>query len=511
MSLIREKYQNIENERIKRRLGYGMAAIDSQHEQDKLTARERIDLLMDPGTFQEIDSWADSYQYGVFENEVKIPGDALIAGSGEVNGRPVCVWAQDSTLLDGSMAEIHIAKIVRVMEKALNQRVPIIGMYDSEGYRLQSAIMAQSYCSYSTMMRFQTISSGVIPQIALIMGPCVGGAALSAPLADFVIMVKGKSFLHLTPIAAGVTREDYGGAKMHAAKSGTCAVLAKSDEDCLNKCKELLSFLPQSNAETTPRCETQDNPLRADEEIMNIIPDQGSKGYDMRRIIKLIADDNKYFEIQADYAPNLSVGFARFDGRSVGIIANNPLWLGGCEDYRSSDKHSRFTRLCDAMNMPIVYLADCPGFTPSVKQEHAGILRHGCMVIYSTSEATVPQISIILRKLYGGAQLAMPGNFCKPDSLWAWPLAERGIMGTDALVSIMYKGRLDRAETPEEKAKIKEEATSRMANAVAKSAIISNEEMIDPRQTRALIIQALKAQRNKNVIWPERKHDNINM
>jgi acetyl-CoA carboxylase carboxyltransferase component len=409
------------------------------------------------------------------------------------------------------MAEIHIAKIVRVMEKALNHRTPVIGIYDSEGYRLQSAMMAQSYCSYGTMLRFQAISSGVIPQIALVMGPCAGGAALSAPLADFVIMVKGKSFLHLTPAEADTSLEDYGGAKMHAAKSGTCAVLAKNDEDCLIKCRELLSFLPQSNLEAAPLGDTRDAPWRADEEIMDIIPDQGGKGYDMRRIIRLIADDHQYFEIQADYAPNLSIGFARFDGRSVGIIANNPRWLGGCEDYRSSDKHSRFTRFCDAMNMPLVYLADCPGFRPSIEQEHSGILRHGCMVIHSTCEATVPKISIILRKIYGGAQLAMPGNFCKPDSLWAWPLAERGIMGTDALVSIIYKGRLERAATPEEKAKIKEEARLRMANAVTKSARNGNEEMIDPRQTRPLIIRALKAQRHKNVTWPERKHGNINL
>lgn len=506
-----DKLQAIENERMKRRLGGGTAAVGNQHEQGKLTARQRVELLIDPGTFQEIDAWADSYQYGVFENEVKIPGDGLIAGWGEVNGRPVCVWAQDSAFLDGSMAEIHIAKIVRVMEKALNQRVPIIGIYDSEGYRLESAVMAQSYCSYGTMLRFQTISSGVIPQIALIMGPCVGGAALSAPLADFIIMVKGKSFLHLTPLEADAAREDYGGAKMHASKSGTCAVLAENDEDCLNKCKELLSFLPQSNTETAPLRATQDDPLRADEEIMHIVPDQASKGYDMRRIIKLIVDDHKYFEIQADYAPNLSVGFARFNGQPAGIIANNPYWLGGCEDYRSADKHSRFTRFCDAMNLPIIYLADCPGFRPSVKQEHAGGIRHGCMVIYATCEATVPQISIIVRKIYGAAQLAMPGNFCKPDYLWAWPLAERGIMGTDALVSIIYKGRLDRAASAEEKAKIIEEATPRMAQAVEKSAFVGNEEMIDPRQTRALIIQALKAQRGKNVIWPERKHDNINL
>ncbi len=511
MSLIYDKLQNIETMRSERSLGSGLAKIDKLHEQGKLTARDRINLLLDPDTFQEVDAWSDSYQYFEFENEIQVPGDALVAGWGEVNGQPVCVWAQDAALFDGSMAEVHIAKIVRIMEKALNQRVPIVGIYDSEGYRLQSAMMAKSYCSYGTMLRFQTISSGVIPQIALVMGPCVGGAALSAPLADVVIMVKGTSFLHLTPVDGEVTREEYGGAKMHASKSGTCAVLAQNDEDCINKCKELLSFLPQNSKETAPVVATQDDPNRIIEEIMNIIPDQPNKSYDMRKIIKLIVDDGKYFEIQAEYAGNLTVGFARFNGQAVGIIANNPRVSAGAEDNKSSDKHARFTRFCDAMNLPLIYLADCPGFLPSVAQEHAGILRHGCQVIYSTSEATVSKISIILRKLYGGAQLAMPGNYCKPDSLWAWPTAERGLMGTDALVSIMYKGKIDRAQTPEEKAKIIEEATITMAEKVAKQGRIGNEEMIDPGQTRALIIRALKAQKNKQTYWPERKHDNTQL
>ena len=512
MSVLSEKLQILEKKKIARlQAADRIAATEKLHEQGKMTARERISLLIDPGTFEEIDQWSDSYQYFEFDDEVPIPGDALVAGWGEINGRPVCVWAQDASLYDGSMAEMHIAKIMRVMEKALNRRVPVIGIYDSEGYRLQSAIMAKNYCTYASMMRFQTISSGVIPQIALVMGPCVGGSALLAPLADFIIMVKGNSFLHLNPVPENVSREDFGGAKMHATKSGTCAVLAKNDDDCIQKCKELLSYLPQNCRETTPVAATQDDPNRIVEEIMDFFPDSSSKAYDMRKIIKMFADDDNYFEIQAEYAPNLTVGFARFDGYTVGIIANNPRYTGGIFDNKSSDKHSRFTRFCDAFNIPLIYLGDSPGFLPSVAEEHGGILRHGCQVIHATSEVTSGKINIVLRKLYGGAGLAMPGNYCRPDSIWGWPTAERGHMGADASVQVMFKGRIDRAETPEEKAKIVEEATVKMTKLVERQGLVAHEEIIDPRRTRTLIIQALKAQRNLTNYWPERKHENINM
>lgn len=511
MSSVYERLEYIEKLRSERLEGLSFADVAKVHEQGKLTARERIDLLLDRGTFEEVDFWSDSYQYYEFDDEIRVPGDALVGGWGEINGRPVCVWAQDASLFDGSMAEVHIAKIVRIMEKAMNNRVPIIGIYDSEGYRLQSAMMAKSYCSYGTMMRFQTMCSGLIPQIALVMGPCVGGAALSAPLADFVIMTKGTSFLHLNPVPQDISREEFGGARMHATHSGTCSVLAKDDTDCINKCKQLLSFFPQNCHQTTPLVPTQDDPDRTVDEVMEIIPALSTKSYDMRKIVKLLVDDGIYYEIQADYAPNLTVGFGRFNGQTAGIIANNPRHLGGVEDNKSSDKHARFTRFCDAMNIPLVYLADCPGFMPSIAQEHGGILRHGCQVIYATSEATVSKISIVCRKLYGGAQLAMPGNYCKPDSMWAWPNSERGLMGTDALVSIMFKGKMDRAKTPEEKAKILEDATKVMSEKVEYQGRVANEEMIDPRNTRKLIIKALKSQQNKQTYWPARKHDNTQL
>lgn len=511
MSVISEKLCELEKKKIIRYKGSGLADIEKVYAAGKMTARERINLLIDPGTFEEIDHWSDTYQYFEFEDEVQIPGDALVAGWGEIDGRPVCIWAQDPSLFDGSMAEVHIAKILRVMEKALNRRVPIIGIYDSEGYRLQSALMAKNYCNYSSMMRYQTISSGVIPQIALVMGPCVGGAALSAPLADFIIMVKETSFLHLNPIPEGMEREEFGGARMHAVKSGTCAVLTKNDADCINKCKELLSYLPQNCQAKTPLVTTQDDPNRAVKEIMEFFPDSSAKAYDMRKIIKMFADDKKYYEIQTDYAPNLTIGFARFNGQSVGIIANNPRYTGGIFDNKSSDKFSRFTRFCDAFNLPLVYFSDSPGFLPSVPEEHGGILRHGCQVIHATSEVTSGKIHIVLRKLYGGAGLAMPGNYCRPDNIWGWPTAERGHMGADASVQVMFKGKIDRAESPEEKARIIKEATEKMNMLVERQGLVAHEEIIDPRQTRALIIKALKAQESLANYWPERKHENINM
>lgn len=511
MPILADKLRHIENTKSGRIYGWAPEDIKRVHDHGKQTARERIDLLIDAGTFEEIDQWSDTLQYFEFDDELLAPGDGLIAGWGEINGRPVCVWAQEPALLDGSMAEMHIAKILRVMEKALKQRVPVIGIYDSEGYRLHSALMAKNYCNYGSMLRFQSISSGVIPQIALVMGPCVGGAALSAPLADFVIMVKETSFLHLNPVPEGIGREEYGGAGMHAAKSGTCAILADNDKDCIIKCKDLLSYLPQNCMEKAPHVETCDDPNRIVEEIMDFFPDSPARAYDMRELIKLFTDDGGYFEVQANYASSLTVGFARFDGQTAGIIANNPRFMGGIFNNASSDKHSRFTRFCDAYSIPVIYLGDSPGFLPSVAEEHGGILRHGCQVIQATSEVTSGKISVVLRKLYGGAGLAMPGNYCRPDNLWGWPTAERGHMGADALVSVMYKGKIDRAETPEIREKIIQEATANMNKAVERQGLVAHEEIIDPRRTRTLIIRALKAQRNLDNYWPERKHENINM
>lgn len=506
-----EKLQAIEKKREKRNLKDVLAAVERQHEEGKLTARERINKLLDPGTFYELDPWINAYKTGFDIDGLEIPGDSVVVGWGEINGRPVYVWAQDATVLGGTVAEIHVAKIVRVMEKALTERIPIIGIYDSEGLRIPNESVAHSYCTYSKMMRFQTWSSGVIPQIALVMGPCTGGLALSAALADFILMVKNTGFMHVAPLPAGVDREEYGGAQMHAEISGCCDILAADDEDCLQKCKELLSFLPQNNTQKPPLVDTGDGPERADEELMNIVPSNSAWTYDMREIISLVADNKYYFEVKENYAPNISTGFVRFKGQPAGIIANNPNWIAGVEDTKSSDKHARFTRFCDAFNLPLIYFADCPGFIPSVEQERLGILRHGTMVIHSTSEATVPKISIFVRKTYGGAQLVMPSNWVKADRQLAWPSVERGLMGAESLAAVMFKGRLDRAKSPEERDKIWQDAVREMQEAVNRFSEVANEDYIDPRQTRSAIIKSLKFLSNKTVERAPRKHENINL
>lgn len=511
MATMYEKLQAIETERERREIGGGPAELEKQHQKGKLTARERLDGLLDPGTFQEIDLWSDAYKTGFDIDETDIPGDAVIAGWGEVDDRPIYVWAQDATLMGGTMAEIHIAKIVRVMEKALLERVPIVGIYDSEGVRVENAVTAHAHCTFGTMMRFQTISSGVIPQIALVMGPCIGGAAISAALSDFTFMVRNTSYMHVAPPPSGMKSEEYGEARMHARVSGNCDVLAANDEDCLQRCKELLAFLPSNNKDRPPIIDTGDDPNRTDEELMEIVPAESAKWFDMREIIKHVADNGYYFETRKDYAQNLSVGFVRFDGQPAGIIANNSIWRGGCEDVKSSDKHARFTRFCDAFNIPIVYFADCPAFFPSIEEERMGILRHGTMVIHSTSEVTAPRISIFVRKVYGGATLAMPSNFSKVDRMLAWPTVERGVMGPEGLAAVMYKGRLDRAQTPEERKEIWQEAVKRMDQTVERFSRIANEDYIDPRQTRPLIIKSLKCAANRTLERPARKHENINL
>ena len=511
MNLMRQKLQAIEAERQRLRLGGGLAEIEKQHSKGKLTARERIDKLLDPDSFQEIDLWWGAYRIGFEIDEVEVPGDAVVAGYGEVRGRPIYVWAQDATVLGGTMAEVHMAKIVRVMEKALTERVPIVGIYDSEGMRLPSQVAAHGHCSLGTMMRFQTLSSGVIPQISLIMGPCTGGAALSAMLADFAFMVRNTSYMHVAPPPEGKTGEEIGEARMHSRVSGNCDVLADNDEDCLEKCQELLSFLPQNNTQKPPIVDTGDDPNRQAEDLLDIVPAETSKWFDMRDVIRRVADNGYYLEIKRDYAPNLSVGFARFGGETAGIIANNTIWRGGCEDTSSSDKHGRFTRFCDAFNIPIVYFTDCPAFYPSVEEEQQGILRHGCMVIHSTAEATVPKITLYIRKCFGGANLAMPCNILKTDRMLAWPSVERGVMGAPELASVAYKGRIDRAKTPEEKERIMKEGTKRMQKTVERFSRVTNEDIIDPRQTRPALIRALKVVANKKQERPERKHENINL
>jgi len=515
MLTFREKFEEMSKTIERLRQGGGAKEIEKIHQRGKLTARERIRKLFDPDTFQEIDLFKGAYMTGTDLDETEVPGDAVITGFGEVNGRSVYVWAQDATVLGGSMASNHLRKIVTIMEKALRERVPIVGIYDSEGMREHDLIHAHGHFSPGAMMHFQTLSSGVIPQISLVMGNCKGIAAISARLADFVFMVKDTSFMHAAPtpgigdMSAG--SETIGDASMHARQSGCCDVLADSDEECLEKCKLLLGLLPTNNEEKAPIIDNGDDPERILEDIMDVVPANSRKVFDMREVIKRVVDNGFYLEMEREYAHNLTTGFARLDGRSVGILANNSAWKAGCMDVDTSGKHARFTRACDAFNIPIIYFSDCPAFLPSSKEERRGILRHGCMVIHATSEATVPKINVIVRRLYGGSCLVMPINWTKADRFIAWPIVERGTMGAPALARITYLGKIKRAETEEEKDRIFKDGVKLMEKRVIAHSLETNEDIIDPRDTRKFIIRSLRCTQFKKQTRPSRKHENMNL
>jgi acetyl-CoA carboxylase carboxyltransferase component len=517
MVTVKEKWEEIEASCQRIRLGGGAEEIEKVHQKGKFTARERIERLFDPDTFQEIDLLKGAYITGFDIDEVEIPGDGVITGYGEVNGRFVYVWAQDATVFGGTMAANHIRKIVSVMEKALREKVPIVGIYDSEGMRIQDVVHSHGHFTPGSMMYFQTLSSGVIPQISLVMGSCKGIAAISARLADFVFMVKGTSYMHATPLSSDsgastkTSSETMGDPAMHSKWSGCCDVLTDNEAECLVECKSLLSFLPNNNEEKVPVVDTGDDAERTIEDIMDVVPADPNKIFDMREVIKRVVDNGVYFEVGGEYARNLTTGFARFDGKTGGIIANNTIWRAGCMDVDTSGKHARFTRFCDAFNIPLIYFSDCPAFFPSGEEERKGVLRHGCMVIQATCEATVPKINVIVRKLYGGACLVMPVNFTKADKYVAWPGVERGVMGAPGLARIVTLGKIKRAKTEEEKEKIFKDGLKVMEERVKAHSIVTNEDIIDPRDTRKFIIEALRCTQLKKQERPPRKHENMNL
>ena len=513
MVTAQEKWEEVSSNINRLKLGGGEEAIKRVHQEGKLTARERINRLLDPGTFNEFNLFTGAYSTGFDLDETEVPGDAVITGYGEVDGRGIYVWAQDATVLGGSMGSNHFRKIVDLMEKALLTKAPIVGIYDSEGIRVQDLVNAHGHFTQGSMMHFQTLSSGVIPQISLIMGDCKGSMAISARLADFVFMVKGSSSMQAGSVLPS-SREDgknIGSPIVHSKWSGCCDILASTDEECLEKCRSLLGFLPTNNEKKAPVVNTGDDPERTLDDIMDIVPAKETVVFDMREVIKRVADNGLYFEVGEDYARNLSTGFLRLNGQPVGVIANNSIWKAGCMDVDSSNKHAKFTRTCDAFNIPIIYFSDCPAFLPSGKEERNGILRHGCMVIHATCEATVPKINIIVRRLFGGAVLVMPVNWTKADRYVAWPIVSRGGMGAPALTRVTYLGRIKRAETEEEKEKIFQEGVKVMEKRVLVHSIDTNEEIIDPRDTRKFIINALKSTQFKKQERPPRKHDNMNL
>ncbi len=426
------------------KLGGGLARIEAQHKKGKLTARERIDLLLDPDTFNELDMFVTHRATDFGLDEQRIPGDGVVTGYGQIDGRLVYVFSQDFTVFGGSLSEAHAEKICKIMDLAMKNGAPVIGLNDSGGARIQEGVV--SLGAYADIFLRNTLASGVIPQISAIMGPCAGGAVYSPAITDFIFMVEETSYMFVTGpnvvkavTHEDVTFEDLGGSRVHNSVSGVAHFSCPSEPDCIRMLRQLMSFIPSNNLEDAPRIIPTDSPKRVAEELDTIIPDNSSKPYDMKNVIGHIVDDGDFFEVQPHFAPNILVGFARLNGRSVGIVAQQPRVMAGSLDINAADKAARFVRFCDCFNIPIITFEDVPGFLPGVGQEHSGIIRHGAKLLYAYCEATVPKITVITRKAYGGAYDVMSSKHVRGDINYAWPTAEIAVMGPEGAVNILFK------------------------------------------------------------------------
>jgi propionyl-CoA carboxylase beta chain len=491
--------------------GGGQARIDKQHQQGKLTARERIAAFLDENSFEEVDALAQNPTEGI----EKIPGDGVVTGFGRVDGRPVAVFAQDFTVIGGSLSLTHARKICKVMDMAVKVGCPVIGFNDSGGARIQEGV--NSLAGYAEIFLRNTMASGVIPQISLIMGPCAGGAVYSPAITDFITMVRGTSYMFVTGpevIKAvtheDVTKEELGGASTHSFKSGVCHFTVPSDLAALAHTRELLSFLPSNNLSDPPRRAPLLEMNIENPELDAIVPDDPSKPYDMRELIKGIVDDNHFFEVMEAFAQNVVIGFARLDGRSIGIIANQPAHLAGVLDIASSEKAARFVRFCDAFNIPIIVFEDVPGFLPGVNQEHGGLIKNGAKLLYAFCEATVPKLTVITRKAYGGAYIVMASKHIRADFNFAYPTAEIAVMGAEGAANILYAKEISKATDPTAKRKeIIDEYNEKFANPYVAAGLGYVDEVILPRETRKKLIRALGLLETKRETTPPKKHGNI--
>jgi len=501
--------------RAEAKLGGGEARIEKLHAQGRMTARERIDTLLDPGSFEEFDMFK-THRCHEFGMEKKIfPGDGVVTGYGTVDGRLIYVYAQDPTILGGSLSQTIAEKICKIMELAVKNGAPIIGLNDSGGARIQEGI--ESLAGYSDIFLRNVMASGVVPQISAIFGPCAGGAVYSPALTDFVAMVKNNSYMFLTgpKVVKSVTHEDVtveelGGAAMHASTSGVSDYAAESGLDCVEYVKKLLSYLPQNNVETPPRLPTRDPSERRAEELNAIIPDSASEAYDIKEVILSTIDNRDFFEIKKDFAPNLIIGFARYDGKVVGIVANQPLHLSGVLDINSSIKGARFVRFCDCFNIPVITFVDVPGFLPGTSQEYGGVIRNGAKMLYAYAEATIPKITVITRKAYGGAYCVMSSKHLRGDINYAWPGAEIAVMGAKGAVGVLYGREAARQDDPASFLAAKEE---QYQEAVANPYVAAKrgyvDDIIEPARTRFRIVKALGMLQNKRDSNPMKKHGNI--
>jgi acetyl-CoA carboxylase carboxyltransferase component len=510
-----QKIKRLRELKAQSRLGGGQARIEIQHQKGRLTARERIDLLLDKGSFRELDAFVTHRTNDFDLDEKKFLSDSVVTGWGTINGRLVYVFSQDFTVFGGSLGEVHAEKVVKIMDLAMKNGAPIIGLNDSGGARIQEGVV--SLGGYADIFLRNALASGVIPQISVIMGPCAGGAVYSPAMTDFIFMVRGSSYMFITGpnvvktvTHEEVTFEELGGADVHAEISGVCHVAADSEPDALYLVQKLLSYLPQNSMEDPPFLPTGDDPLRMEEKLDSIIPDDPSKPYDIKDIINLIIDNGEFYEIHEAYAQNIVTGFAHLGGHSIGIIANQPSVLAGVLDINSSEKAGRFVRFCDAFNLPILTFVDVPGFLPGIDQEHGGIIRSGSKLLFAYCEATVPKLTVITRKAYGGAYDVMSSKHIRGDFNLAWPSAELAVMGPEGAVEIIFRKELSAAEDPEnQKEAMVAEYREKFANPYVAASRGYIDDVIEPRETRPRLINALEMLANKRDINPAKKHGNI--
>ena len=511
----KEKLDEVRLRREEAKLGGGEKRLQQQRTRGKLTARERIDQLLDEGTFQELDTFVThrATEFGL--SEKVYPGDAVVIGFGRINGRLVYIYAQDFTVLGGSLSEVVAGKVCKVMDLAMKNGAPVIGLNDSGGARIQEGVW--SLAGYGDIFLRNTLASGVIPQISVILGPCAGGAVYSPAITDFIFMVKGIGQMYITGpdvikavTGEEITHEELGGSESHGRLSGISHFSVDSEQECFQQIQRLLSFLPQNNLEDPPWGDTSDDPERIDPELRDIIPDDYVKAYDMKEILHRIVDHGDFIEVHQPYAQNIIVGFARLNGRSVGMVAQQPSYLAGVLDIDASIKGARFVRFCDAFNIPMVTLVDVPGFMPGKEQEYRGIIKHGAKLIYAYAEATVPKVAVVTRKAYGGAYLVMSSKHLRSDINYAWPTAEIAVMGPEGAVNIIFRDQIAKSEDPEqERAKLVEEFRDRFANPFEAAARGYIDDVIDPAETRPKLIKALEMLQNKRDTLPPKKHGNI--
>lgn len=512
---MKELLKKLEDLNHQAELGGGPKRIDKQHQMGKLTARERIELLLEKGSFIELDKFVTHRTTDFGMQKSKYLGDGVVTGYGMIGERLVFVFAQDFTVFGGSLSETYARKICKIMDMAMNMGAPVIGLNDSGGARIQEGV--KSLGGYADIFLKNSMASGVIPQISAIMGPCAGGAVYSPALTDFIYMVKQSSYMFITGpdvvksvTQEEVTKEDLGGTDIHMTKSGVAHFSAENDIDCINRIRELISYLPGNNMEEPPFVPTLDSPMRPTTELTELIPTNPNQPYDIKKMIFSVADDHRFYEVQEEFGMNIVIGFIRLNGKTVGVVANQPAVLAGTLDINASVKAARFVRFCDAFNIPLLTLVDVPGFLPGINQEYEGIIRHGAKLLYAYCEATVPKVTIVVRKSYGGAYCVMSSKHIRGDINFAYPTAEIAVMGPDGAVNILFKKEIEEAESAESRRKeLQEDYRERFANPYRAAELGYMDEVIDPSTTRIRLIRSFEMLANKRQSNPPKKHSNL--